>query len=159
MPISGCFGSFPRKSLFKDQRKAVRFEEAIRHQFGYGTASDFFPSFSNSVLIAPIQQGLPGTTMLMASTMLQKYPLYSSVVSISSKKSMKFILSMAMLYHAFRKLKRPVGVVFENWFRWAITRVLPPNSVIISHATPVTLTSTCNRFSLLFCAFSSVAVT
>ena len=28
----------PRKSIFKDQRKAVRFKEAIQHQFGHSSA-------------------------------------------------------------------------------------------------------------------------
>lgn len=52
---------------------------------------------------------LPRATMLIASAILQKYPLHSSVVSTSSKKSVNVVLSMSSFYHI---------CVFENWFPW-----------------------------------------
>lgn len=43
--------------------------------------------------------------MLIASAILQKYPLYSSVVSTSSKKSVNVVLSMPSLYLIYNFLK------------------------------------------------------
>ena len=57
------------------------------------------------------------TTIPMASAMLQKYSLYSSVVSTSSKKSMSVVLSTPTVYHFFRDLKidfREAVVFFED---------------------------------------------
>lgn len=48
----------------------------------------------------------------------------SSVVSTSSKRSMKFILSRAVFYHVFLLLKRHPEEVFENFFRIVIILAL-----------------------------------
>lgn len=47
--------------------------------------------------------------------MLQKYPLYSSVVSTSSKKSISVVLSMRTVWHIFHNLKIDFRAVRGAW--------------------------------------------